>query len=502
MRPRLRLLDRSLGALARDWALPRFRLPKSPFIALATDWALLLYFSYCVFFLVNYWYRAIAPVSPVYQVPYPTYGYVITVGATFLLALLWGNLGTSVGGKALGLVLLGPPGTRASLGLRLKHLGVDLLSWLGTFSAAGILCLPAALLGSLAYSLAHRHGISLVPGVSAAPWGGWSVSAGSGVAAALVILAVACLSWVAANAILGALWPARRRKEPWRDRVVGARAVPAADLDVVGPGRRWWQSSWALFVLLLVLLTVYVGSLATQISLKVLVNRASSTGYLWKWLVTPDFRYFTAQDPALLQSIMGALIETVYMALMATAFGVILAFPLSFLGARNIMARGPLGWLVYTLTRGVFNIVRSIETIVWALVFAVWVKFGPFAGVLALVVHTIAALGKLYSEQVEAIDPGPLEAIAASGARRWQVVRYGVIPQVIPSFLAFTLYRWDINVRMSTVVGLVGGGGIGRMLFYYKNEIRWREVGAVVAVIVAVVWLMDYVSGRVRERIT
>ncbi len=189
------------------------------------------------------------------------------------------------------------------------------------------------------------------------------------------------------------------------------------------------------------------------------------------------------------------------MALMATVLGVVLAFPLSFLGARNIMARGPVGWLVYTLTRGVFNIVRSIETIVWALVFAVWVKFGPFAGVLALAVHTIGALGKLYSEQVEAIDPGPLEAIAATGARRWQVIRYGIIPQVVPSFLAFTLYRWDINVRMSTVVGLVGGGGIGRMLFYYKNEIRWREVGAVVVVIIAVVWLMDYVSGRVRERI-
>ena len=93
-------------------------------------------------------------------------------------------------------------------------------------------------------------------------------------------------------------------------------------------------------------------------------------------------------------------------------------------------------------------------------------------------------------------------AIAAAGARRWQVVLYGVIPQIIPSYLAFTLYRWDINVRMSTIIGLVGGGGIGRILFYYKNDGRWTELGAVIILIVAVVWLMDYTSARVRERIT
>jgi phosphonate transport system permease protein len=500
--PRAGRLKESLGALARAWLSPRSRVPKSPLIALATDWALLLYFSYCVFFLINYWYRAIAPVSPVYQVPFPTYGYVLTVGATFLLALVWGNLGTSVGGKALGVVLLDARERRASLGLRLRHLLADLASWLATLAAAGLLVAPGALLGSLAYGLAHGHGISLVPGVSGPPWGGWPLSVGSGILAALLVLAAACLSWLAANAVLGALWPIRKGRTPWRDRVVGSRAARAADLEAAGPGRHWWQSSWGLFILLLVLLTVYVGSLATQISLKTLVTRASSTGYMWKWLVNPDFRYFAAPDPVLGSSIGAALVETIFMALIATAFGVILAFPLSFLGARNIMARSPAGWFVYTLTRGVFNVIRSIETVVWALVLGLWVGFGSFAGVLALTWHTIAALGKLYSEQVEAIDPGPLEAIAASGARRWQVVRYGVIPQIIPPFVAFTLYRWDINVRMATVVGLVGGGGIGRMLFYYKNEFQWQDMGAVIAGIVAVVWLMDYVSGRVRERIT
>jgi phosphonate transport system permease protein len=94
-----------------------------------------------------------------------------------------------------------------------------------------------------------------------------------------------------------------------------------------------------------------------------------------------------------------------------------------------------------------------------------------------------------------------VEAMTAVGARRWQIIAYGIIPQIIPSFMAFTMYRWDINVRMSTIIGLVGGGGIGRILFYYKNELEWEKVGAVVITIIAVVWTMDYISGRVRERI-
>jgi phosphonate transport system permease protein len=92
--------------------------------------------------------------------------------------------------------------------------------------------------------------------------------------------------------------------------------------------------------------------------------------------------------------------------------------------------------------------------------------------------------------------------MTAAGARRWQIIIYGIIPQVVPSFMAFTMYRWDINVRMSTVIGLVGGGGIGRLLFYYRNELQWEKVGAVVITIIAVVWTMDYISGRVRERIS
>lgn len=195
------------------------------------------------------------------------------------------------------------------------------------------------------------------------------------------------------------------------------------------------------------------------------------------------------------------MLETIFLALMGTTMAVLLAVPLSFLGAKNLMARTPLGTAVYYAIRTVFNIARSIEPLIMATVFAVWVGIGPFAGVLALGVHSIASLGKLYSEQIESIDPGPIEAITATGASMLQVVRYAVVPQIVPPFIAFTIYRWDINVRMSTVIGFVGGGGIGFLLQQYINLLQWKQAATVVWAITLVVAAMDYMSAKVRERV-
>jgi phosphonate transport system permease protein len=195
------------------------------------------------------------------------------------------------------------------------------------------------------------------------------------------------------------------------------------------------------------------------------------------------------------------MIETIFLALMATTVAVIVSIPLSFLAARNLMARNPVGTVIYYGVRTVLNILRSIEPLIMAIVFAVWVGIGPFAGVLALTVHSIAAIAKLYSEQVESIDPGPLEAITATGANSLQTIIYGVIPQIVPPFIAFTIYRWDINVRMSTVIGFVGGGGIGFILGQWINLLQWRQAGTAVWAIAIVVATLDYVSAKVREKI-
>ena len=199
--------------------------------------------------------------------------------------------------------------------------------------------------------------------------------------------------------------------------------------------------------------------------------------------------------------VLDRMIETVFLALMGTTMGVLFAVPMSFLGAKNLTASLPAGRVIYGATRAVFNIARSIEALVLAIIFTVWVGLGPFAGVLALGVHSIASLGKLYSEAIESIDAGPIEAITATGASALQVVRYAVVPQIIPQFIAFTIYRWDINVRFSTVIGFVGGGGIGFVLQQYINLLQWRQAATALWMIAIVVAVLDYASAVVRERI-
>jgi len=160
----------------------------------------------------------------------------------------------------------------------------------------------------------------------------------------------------------------------------------------------------------------------------------------------------------------------------------------------------PIGIVLYYIARTVFNALRSIEALVWVIVFVVWVGIGPFAGVLALSLHTIAALAKLYSEQVESILPGPMEAVTATGANRLQSIIYAVVPQIIPPYISFTMYRWDINVRMSTIIGFAGGGGIGFLLYQNINLLNYRGASLQMLAIALVVASMDYLSSRLREK--
>jgi phosphonate ABC transporter permease subunit PhnE len=164
--------------------------------------------------------------------------------------------------------------------------------------------------------------------------------------------------------------------------------------------------------------------------------------------------------------------------------------------------RGPIGigLAVYYSARTVFNALRSIEALVLALVFVIWVGLGPFAGALALALHTIAANAKLYSEQVESINAGPVEAVRATGATRLQTVVYAVVPQIVAPYISFTMYRWDINVRFSTIIGFVGGGGIGFLLQQNIGLLDYRAAAAQMLAIAIVVATMDWASSRLRER--
>lgn len=165
-------------------------------------------------------------------------------------------------------------------------------------------------------------------------------------------------------------------------------------------------------------------------------------------------------------------------------------------GSRGI----PVGLMIYSATRTILNIVRSVEALIYAIIAAIWVGLGPFAGTLALTLHTIASLAKLYSEAIESIDPGPLEALNAVGANRIQTIVYAVVPQILPPAISFTVYRWDINVRMSTLIGFVGGGGIGFILLQWIRLYNYEAVGIAVWLIAITVSALDYISSEIRER--
>ncbi len=213
----------------------------------------------------------------------------------------------------------------------------------------------------------------------------------------------------------------------------------------------------------------------------------------------PVGKYIPSQT---VKDVVNSLMVTIFMALLATTAGTIVAAPVSFLASHNIMGKSIVGQAVYTITRTILNITRSYDALVLATVFALWLSFGPFAGVLALSIVTVASLGKLFSEAVENIDPGPLEAIQATGGNSAQVIIYGVVPQIIPDFISYIIYHWDINVRISTILGFVGGGGIGFYLSQRINLLQYRQAGTAIWAIVAVVWAMDFLSAEIRKKVT
>ena len=199
--------------------------------------------------------------------------------------------------------------------------------------------------------------------------------------------------------------------------------------------------------------------------------------------------------------ILQGIYETLALAFLSTIIGALFAIPFGFLAARNLMTGNPFTAGVYVVIRTILNIVRSIEALIMAIIFVIIVGLGPFPGMIAITIHTTAALGKLYSEVIEGIDPGPIEAVRATGANWLQVVRYAVIPQIVPSFTALTIYRWDINVRSSTIIGFVGGGGIGFFLWQWIILQDYRAVGSAFVAIAVVVIILDFFSARIRERL-
>ncbi|MEM9555464.1 MAG: phosphonate ABC transporter, permease protein PhnE [Acidobacteriota bacterium] len=266
------------------------------------------------------------------------------------------------------------------------------------------------------------------------------------------------------------------------------RGEPESERDLP-----WTQTTRGWFTVLLIQITFFTGWLVTEVQLVTFLTKFNKASDIVRGLMNPS--------SAVLEQGLVLLVQTIFLAFMATAFAIPVAFALSFFAARNLTRGNFIARTSYLVVRTAMNFTRAVEPLVWALIFISWVGIGPFAGVLALWVHSVAALTKLYSEQIESIDRGPVDAITATGASTLQVLRYGVVPQVVPPFLSFTIYRWDINVRMSTIIGFVGGGGIGYILKPRVDLGAWGEVGTLVLLIAVTVWAMDIVSAKIRERI-
>ncbi len=194
---------------------------------------------------------------------------------------------------------------------------------------------------------------------------------------------------------------------------------------------------------------------------------------------------------------MQAIAETVAMAFIGTLAASLAAIPLGFLGARNTMPLGPLRFL----TRRGFDVVRGLDTLIWAIVFVSVIGLGPFAGILAIAVNDTGVLAKLYAEAIENADAEQNKGVRATGAGRLQVMRFSILPQVLPVFLSNTLYFFEANVRSATILGVVGAGGIGLYLMDRIQVNAWPQVAFIIILILITVALIDAISYRIRSRL-
>lgn len=257
----------------------------------------------------------------------------------------------------------------------------------------------------------------------------------------------------------------------------------AHEITIDPPRKSWWYwVSWGL--VLAVLAWSWEGA---EMKPAMLFEDSANMLTFAADFFPPDFhdwRYYLEE-----------MLITVQIAVWGTFLAVIFAIPLSILCSENIVP-----WWVYQPVRRLMDAFRAINEMVFAMLFVVAVGLGPFAGVLALFIHTTGVLAKLYSEAVEAIEPGPVEGIRATGASGLQEVVYGVLPQVIPLWISYSLYRFESNVRSATVVGMVGAGGIGVVLWETMRGFQFAQTCAIMAVIVITVTLLDMLSQYIRKR--
>ena len=256
-------------------------------------------------------------------------------------------------------------------------------------------------------------------------------------------------------------------------------------------GRPWGRSLWVRWGTVLAAVAAALAWSAHDLNLSIteLIKGLPWIGDFLARMVPPNWGFMS--------QLARPVFETVQLAVWGTLFAIVLALPLCFLAARNLSPHPA----VFHFMRQVFNAARGINEIIFALIFVAAVGLGPFAGVLALSIHGAGMLGKFFAEAIEEADPGPVEALRATGASPLQVIVFAVLPQALPAWIAATLYRLEVNLRAATILGMVGAGGIGFELYSSLKLFQYQDTATCVLVILAMVMTADYLSSRLRAKI-
>ncbi len=268
-----------------------------------------------------------------------------------------------------------------------------------------------------------------------------------------------------------------------------AAAAPAPSPSLAPPTTGMAQriGNWLMILVVVALLSVSFRGAHIN-DLHMLVDNSGNAGKYLQEYLHPDFSDWKLY--------VARMWETIEIALWATVLSIVFAVPISFLCSRNIAP----GWLVGPM-RGFIALLRAFPDIVLGTAFLVAVGPGALAGVLALTINNTGTLAKLFSEAVEAIENAPVEGVRATGGSRLEEIFWGVIPQVGPLWTSFALYRFESNARSATVLGLIGAGGIGQLLFDNLNEFDYAKVSAIALIIVVAVTLIDILSQQIRKRL-
>ncbi|MEE8448912.1 MAG: phosphonate ABC transporter, permease protein PhnE [Thermodesulfobacteriota bacterium] len=266
---------------------------------------------------------------------------------------------------------------------------------------------------------------------------------------------------------------------------------------IANPSQRIVRNSAIMLVVGAAIVWSYLGTEANFLGLVSQEGRGQIYSFL-REMFPPDL------SSAFLVRAGQALLETVAISFMGTVIASLLALCLIFFATRTLIlatsTARPARLAVYLLARGLLTLLRSIPEIVWALLFILALGLGPFPGTLALGIHTAGVLGKLYSEVMENVDPAPLEALEASGASRWQMLAYGIMPQALPQFISYTLYRWEVNIRAAAILGFVGAGGIGQEVHIALNLFLGHKLLTLLFFTFVMVSAVDYLSAIIRRR--